>query len=118
MNDRIAELRRRVVGEFDDEARSEVVMPVSPRVIDLSDLLSRPDEPIPWAVPGWLAQGGTAILGGEPKLGKTTVAHDLMFAMATGMPWPSISIWPLRCTTRVCPPGRARSTCRRRYRRR
>ena len=87
MNDRIAELRRRVVGQFDDEAPSEVVTPVSLRAIDLGDLLSRPEEPIPWAVPGWLAQGGTAILGGEPKLGKTTVAQDLAFAMATGGRW-------------------------------
>ena len=87
MSDRIAELRRGVVGHFDDEAPSAVETSVSLRAIDLGDLLARPEEPIPWAVPGWLAKGGTAILGGEPKLGKTTVAHDLAFAMATGGLW-------------------------------
>ncbi len=40
----------------------------------------------PWIWAGMLKQGTVTLLGGPPKLGKTTVIFDLLYAMATSQP--------------------------------
>jgi RecA-family ATPase len=56
--------------------------------LDLATILDTVDEePIPWAVHGWLAEGEAAILAGEWGSGKSLVALDLAVSLAAGVPW-------------------------------
>jgi hypothetical protein len=76
---------RELVEAMLDQGEAEEIGPL--RSLDLYACLSVQDEPIPWAVEGWLARGGAALLGGEPKLGKTTTAQHLAVSLASGLPW-------------------------------
>ena len=56
--------------------------------LDLATILENTaEEPIPWAVHGWLAEGEAAILAGEWGSGKSLVALDLAVSLAAGIPW-------------------------------
>ncbi len=50
----------------------------------LSDLLNHESEELSWLIPELLPQGELVILGGAPKAGKTLMAIDAAFAIATG----------------------------------
>lgn len=50
-------------------------------------ILTSPAPPINWIYEPWLGAGDVVILAGEPGLGKSWVALDLMFALALGRPW-------------------------------
>ncbi|CAN5566598.1 hypothetical protein BH11ARM2_BH11ARM2_13780 [soil metagenome] len=52
-------------------------------------------ENMQWLVEGWLPIGYVAVLGGEPKSGKTSLATALGFAVAGGQPFAGMA----------CPPG-------------
>ncbi len=54
--------------------------------VDIGDLLSEPEVPVPYIVPGYLARGSLSLLAGPPKLGKSTLAYDWVVAVATGGP--------------------------------
>lgn len=57
------------------------------RALDLSRVLTEPEEPVPWIVPGWLAAGDVVCLAGEPKTGKSWIALALALALARGGRW-------------------------------
>ena len=50
----------------------------------LQQAAAMPDR---WVVDGRLPVGGTSILGGRPKVGKTTLARSLALAVVRGEPW-------------------------------
>ncbi len=52
--------------------------------VDIGDLLSEPEELVPYIVPGYVARGCLSLLAGPPKQGKSTLAYDLVVAAATG----------------------------------
>jgi hypothetical protein len=51
---------------------------------ELSDLLIEQPEEVPWIVDELLPAGGSSILAGEPKAGKSTAARSLMLAVVEG----------------------------------
>jgi hypothetical protein len=53
----------------------------------LYDLLREPEEAIPWLVDKMLPTGGLSLLGGKPKVGKSTLARNLALAVARGEPF-------------------------------
>jgi hypothetical protein len=52
----------------------------------LTALLSEPDDTIDWLVDGLIAAGSVNMLAGKPKAGKSTLARQLAFCVATGTP--------------------------------
>lgn len=54
------------------------------RMESLEELFSQTSEAIEWLIPGIIPQGETVLLNGAPKEGKTLLAVDLAFAIATG----------------------------------
>ncbi len=58
----------------------------SPRLkaTPIADALAEPQEPTPYLVDGLLPSGGSALLVGKPKAGKTTTARCLALAVARG----------------------------------
>ncbi len=55
-----------------------------PRSIGLDELFSRPSATIEYVIPGMLPAGETIILSASPKTGKSLLAYDAAFAVATG----------------------------------
>lgn len=53
-------------------------------LISLSSLLKEKDEETPWLVNNLLILGGTSLLAGKPKVGKSTLARNLALAIAQG----------------------------------
>jgi hypothetical protein len=45
------------------------------------------DEPIPWALRGWLCRGDVAMLAGDAGIGKSWLLLDLALCMAAGESW-------------------------------
>ncbi|MGI2907698.1 bifunctional DNA primase/polymerase [Tolypothrix sp. VBCCA 56010] len=52
--------------------------------MSLSDLLNHETQELSWLIPELLPRGELIILGGAPKAGKTLMAIDAAFAIATG----------------------------------
>jgi hypothetical protein len=50
----------------------------------LNELLAEPEESIEWVVENRVPRGGLVLLAGKPKAGKSTLARDLAFQVATG----------------------------------
>lgn len=50
----------------------------------LADLLNRPDAPLDWLLEGILSVGGVSGVFAKPKVGKSTFARNLCFAVARG----------------------------------
>lgn len=57
---------------------------VREKPLSLDDFLSQGSEAIEWIIPGLLPKGETALLTAMPKVGKTLLAVDLAFCLATG----------------------------------
>lgn len=53
-------------------------------LLPLGELLSRPDEAIPYLVENLLPAGGTSIMAAKPKVGKTTLLRQLSLCVARG----------------------------------
>lgn len=53
----------------------------------LSTLLNEPEEKINWVVDGLLPSGGFSILVAKPKVGKSTLARQLVFCVTRGEPF-------------------------------
>ena len=53
----------------------------------LHTLLAEPDDAIDWIVDGLIAAGSMNMLAGKPKAGKSTLARQLAFCLATGTPF-------------------------------
>jgi putative DNA primase/helicase len=51
------------------------------------DLLAEPPAETQWVVDAMLPAGGTSILVARPKVGKTTLARDLAYCVAKGIPF-------------------------------
>lgn len=68
------------------------------RSINLAALWDQ-EDPIPWCLPGMLADRDICIIGGEPGAGKSTVLVDLALALATGRQF-------MKCVDPVGPPKR------------
>jgi AAA domain len=56
----------------------------APWLTPLSTLLSQPDEPVEWQIDGLIVTGGIAVVGAKPKVGKTTILHQLALTVARG----------------------------------
>lgn len=61
--------------------------PLPVALTSLADLLAEPDDAIDWLVEDRIPAGALVLLAGKPKAGKSTLARDLAFAVATGQPW-------------------------------
>jgi hypothetical protein len=55
-----------------------------PRCIGLDELFSLPNTTVEYVIPGMLPAGETIILSASPKTGKSLLAYDAAFAVATG----------------------------------
>lgn len=55
-----------------------------PLFMPASELLHRNFPPTPWLAEGLCKRGGTLVVGGEPKTGKSWVLTELSMAVATG----------------------------------
>ena len=55
--------------------------------VSLADLLNEPDEAVQYVVHDLLPAGGTSLLAGKPKAGKSTLARCLALCVARGDNW-------------------------------
>lgn len=55
-----------------------------PLFVPACDLFARSYGATPWLVQGVITRGGLAVLGAEPKVGKTWIATEVAVAVATG----------------------------------
>ncbi|MFY9855044.1 MAG: AAA family ATPase [Terracidiphilus sp.] len=53
-------------------------------LVELGELLSRPEVPVDWLVDGMLVRGTVSCAVAKPKVGKGTTARNLCFDVATG----------------------------------
>jgi hypothetical protein len=53
----------------------------------LTELLNAPSNDVEWLADGLLSVGGSSIIGGAPKVGKTTLARELVAAVVDGRRW-------------------------------
>ena len=63
---------------------SEVAVEAHPLFEPARDLFSRSFPSTPWLVQGLIAEGGIAMIGAEPKHGKSWVATDIAASVASG----------------------------------
>lgn len=54
------------------------------RPVDVEDLFSQSHDAVPWIIKGFLARGTLSLLVGPPKVGKTTLAYQLIESVALG----------------------------------
>src|SRR5919199_251146 len=73
--DEIKELLR----DLDEDAKTK-----EPRCMGLDELFSLPNTTVEYVIPGMLPAGETIILSASPKTGKSLLAYDAAFAVATG----------------------------------
>ena len=64
--------------------------------LDLAAIRERGLPPVPWLLPGWLAEGDITHLVGGPFIGKSTIAAAMGYSLATGTSWCGIQ------PTRAC----------------
>jgi archaellum biogenesis ATPase FlaH len=64
-----------------------VAKSVSLELTSLSELLSEPDDAIQWLVEDRIPWGSVVLLAGKPKAGKSVLARNLAYAVATGHRW-------------------------------
>jgi DNA-binding HxlR family transcriptional regulator len=65
------------------ETRSHRAFVLTP----LEELLGEPEESVPYIVDGMLPSGGVSMFVAKPKVGKSTAARSLAFAVAAGEPF-------------------------------
>lgn len=70
---------RGLLRDVDEESRTR-----KPRLIGLDELFSMPQTAIEYVIPGMLPVGETVLLVANPKAGKSLLAYDAAFAVATG----------------------------------
>jgi len=58
-----------------------------PEPIPLVEFLAQPPRPVRWIADGLIPAGGIVIIYGKPKVGKSTLARDLAYCIATGVPF-------------------------------
>lgn len=73
--DEIKELLR----DLDEHAKTK-----EPQCMGLDELFSLPNTTVEYVIPGMLPVGETIILSASPKTGKSLLAYDAAFAVATG----------------------------------
>jgi len=56
-------------------------------ITSLASLLAEPQEEHEWCADGLFIAGGTSLIGGKPKAGKTTLTRGLALAVAQGNPF-------------------------------
>ena len=54
------------------------------RMTSLRELMNKPKKKVRWIVEGLLPAGGTSLLAAKPKVGKSTMARCIAFAVARG----------------------------------
>ena len=57
------------------------------RPVDIAQLYDEVEGDMPWVLDGYLVKGGLTLLAGPPKLGKTTLAYQILAAIAEGVPF-------------------------------
>jgi hypothetical protein len=55
--------------------------------LDLAEVRAQGIPPVPWLVPGWLAEQDVALVSGDGGIGKSTTIAALAIAVATGGTW-------------------------------
>lgn len=58
-----------------------------PKIVNLSDYLALPSSPETWLIEPLLPSGGAMLLYGDPKVGKSFAALQLIEAITTGSKW-------------------------------
>src|SRR5437868_424474 len=58
-----------------------------PQPIPLAEFLAQPPRPVRWIADGLIPAGGIVMIYGKPKVGKSTLARDLAYCIATGVPF-------------------------------
>jgi hypothetical protein len=76
-------LNKAEIDEALKELRQRNATP-EPTFFSLGDFLTQSEEPLDYIVPSLLPVGETVLLVAPPKAGKTLLATDLIFAVATG----------------------------------
>ncbi|MDK2742556.1 MAG: AAA family ATPase [Nitrospira sp. BO4] len=51
---------------------------------DIAELFAESEEDVPWIYRGFLVRGGLTVLAGDPKVGKSTYAYELIERIALG----------------------------------
>jgi hypothetical protein len=85
-----ADLATCVVGALPFDPSESVAAPINGKPFTLTsigDLLAEPDDQVEWVVEDRIPAGAIILLAGRPKAGKSTLARDLAFAVATGERW-------------------------------
>lgn len=78
-------LRYRLKRSDVDQALKYVMNPPQPAELrSLTDVLGTSKAEIDYLIPGMLPVGETVLLSSDPKVGKTLLAYDAAFAIATG----------------------------------
>jgi len=77
-----ARLREHVEGLADLVEDVGTGEPMEP--LDLVKVMNEEPEPVPWLIPGWLAERDCAMVAGEPGSGKSIFTLDMAIAIATG----------------------------------
>ena len=60
--------------------------------VDLEEIARNGIPPVPWLVPGWLAEQDIALVAGPAGCGKTTTVYSLGLALAEGSAWCGLEI--------------------------
>jgi hypothetical protein len=76
---------------LDIDARLKAMADAQPSArqgwVTIGDLLSESEEPPKWLVDGMLPEAGTSLLVAKPKVGKSTLAQNLLLSVALGEPF-------------------------------
>jgi RecA-family ATPase len=64
-------------------------------LLDLESIMAAPTPDIPWVLKPWLVKGDIAVLGGEPKSGKSWTLLDLSIALTSDPPRTFLGLVPV-----------------------
>lgn len=79
----VQEAEDEIAAELGDEV-SGALADLQPLFVHASEVIARPMPATPWLVRGVLKEGGVAMIGAGPKVGKTWTALELACTVATG----------------------------------
>jgi hypothetical protein len=75
---------RRIYEPGWEDRDDDSAVPTQFKLLSFRDFMDQPDENVSYCVEGLCPAGGMSLLCGKPKTGKSTLAHQLALAVATG----------------------------------